>query len=307
MASYAMIKELREKTDKNGNSYLDLIVVGSDKKDYPAKLWRFENNGMFCANDVVEIEYKADEYKGKVQLNITSMKKAPEEMISQFIPTSQHDGKAVFTMLYSKVQSFRDSDLKAIVSDIMMSNKEALEVYPAAFRLHHAIVGGLMLHTASIVEMAEKICDIYPAVNRELLISGAILHDVAKVFEMHVSKSGLCDSYTVGGELIGHLVKGAMYIEKSAEKLGVNNEKVLLLEHMVLSHHELPEYGAAKMPMFLEAEILASLDTLDATIFEITEAVSKVEKGEFTDRQWALDNRKLYNHMLAGTEHKVNL
>lgn len=307
MASYAMIKELREKTDKNGNGYLDLIVVGSDKKDYPAKLWRFENNGMFCANDVVEIEYKADEYKGKVQLNITSMKKAPEEMISQFIPTSQHDGKAVFTMLYSKVQSFRDSDLKAIVSDIMMSNKEALEVYPAAFRLHHAIVGGLMLHTASIVEMAEKICDIYPAVNRELLISGAILHDVAKVFEMHVSKSGLCDSYTVGGELIGHLVKGAMYIEKSAEKLGVNNEKVLLLEHMVLSHHELPEYGAAKMPMFLEAEILASLDTLDATIFEITEAVSKVEKGEFTDRQWALDNRKLYNHMLAGTEHKVNL
>ncbi len=307
MASYAMIKELREKTDKNGNGYLDLIVVGSDKKDYPAKLWRFENNGMFCANDVVEIEYKADEYKGKVQLNITSMKKAPEEMISQFIPTSQHDGKAVFTMLYSKVQGFRDSDLKAIVSDIMMSNKEALEVYPAAFRLHHAIVGGLMLHTASIVEMAEKICDIYPAVNRELLISGAILHDAAKVFEMHVSKSGLCDSYTVGGELIGHLVKGAMYIEKSAEKLGVNNEKVLLLEHMVLSHHELPEYGAAKMPMFLEAEILASLDTLDATIFEITEAVSKVEKGEFTDRQWALDNRKLYNHMLAGTEHKVNL
>ena len=126
-----------------------------------------------------------------------------------------------------------------------------------------------MLHTASIVEMAEKICDIYPAVNRELLISGAILHDVAKVFEMHVSKSGLCDSYTVGGELIGHLVKGAMYVEKSAEKLGINNEKVLLLEHMVLSHHELPEYGAAKMPMFLEAEILASLDTLDATIFEI--------------------------------------
>lgn len=307
MASYAMIKELREKTDKNGNGYLDMIVIGSDKKEYPAKLWRFENNGMFAANDVVEIEYKADDYKGKTQLNIQTIKKAPDEMISQFIPTAQHDGKAVFTKLYSKVQSFRDSDLKAIVSDIMMSNKEALEVYPAAFKLHHAMVGGLMLHTASIVEMAEKICDIYPAINRELLISGAILHDVAKTFEMHVGKSGLCDSYTVGGELVGHLVKGAIYVEKTAEKLGINNEKVLLLQHMVISHHGLPEYGACKMPMFLEAEVLATLDTLDATIFEMTEAISKVEKGEFTDRQWALDNRKLYNHSLAGTEHKVNL
>ena len=156
MASYAMIKELREKTDKNGNGYLDMIVIGSDKKEYPAKLWRFENNGMFGANDVVEIEYKADDYKGKTQLNIQSIKKAPDEMISQFIPTAQHDGKVVFTRLYSKVQSFRDADLKAIVSDIMMTNKAQLETFPAAFKLHHAMVGGLMLHTASIVEMAEK-------------------------------------------------------------------------------------------------------------------------------------------------------
>lgn len=307
MASYAMIKELTEKKDKNGNGYLDMVVIGSDKKEYPAKLWRFENNGQFSADDVIEIEYTLDNYKGKTQLTITMIKKAPEEMINEFVPSSEHSGKSVFTMLLGKVNNFADNDLKAIVSKIMLDNREALEVYPAAYRLHHAIVGGLMLHTASIVEMAEKICTVYPNINRELLLSGAILHDVAKTFEMSTSKSGLCNGYTMGGELIGHLVKGAMYVDETAAKLGICNEKATLLEHMILSHHGVPEFGSPVRPMFLEAEILSALDDLDSKIFEINNATSKVNIGEFTDRQWALDNRKLFNHGLSSTEHKVNL
>lgn len=307
MASYALIKELNEKKDKNGNGFLDLIVIGSDKKEYPAKIWRFENNGQFATDDVIEIEYTVDNYKGKTQLNITTIKKAPDEMIKDFIPSSEYDGKSVFSILLNKVNNFTDSELKAIVSQIMLDNRAALEVYPAAYRLHHAMVGGLMLHTASIVEMAEKICTIYPNINRELLLSGAILHDVAKTFEMNTAKSGLCSGYTIGGELIGHLVKGAMYIDETAKSLGIDSEKVTLLEHMVLSHHGVPEFGSPVRPMFLEAEILSSLDSLDATIFEINNATSKVESGSFTDRQWALDNRKLFNHGLSSTEHKVNL
>lgn len=307
MASFALIKELSEKKDKNGNGFLDLIVIGSDKKEYPAKIWRFDNNGQFETNDVIEIEYTVDNYKGKTQLNITTIKKAPDEMISDFVPSSEYDGKAVFSMLLAKVNNFSDEVLKAIVSKILLDNREALEVYPAAYRLHHAIVGGLMLHTASIVEMAEKTCTVYPNINRELLLSGAILHDVAKTFEMNTAKSGLCSGYTVGGELIGHLVKGAMYIEDTAKVLGIEDEKVTLLEHMVLSHHGVPEYGSPVRPMFLEAEILSTLDSLDATIFEINNATSKINTGSFTERQWALDNRKLFNHGLSSTEHKVNL
>lgn len=307
MASFAMIKELAEKKDKNGNGYLDIIVIGSDKKEYPAKVWRFENNGLYETGDVIEIEYTVDNYKGKPQLNITSIKKADSQLASQFVPSSEYDGKSVFSMLLEKANNFSDADFKKIVTHIMLENREKLEVYPAAYRLHHAIVGGLMLHTASIVEMAEKICQIYPNVNRELLLSGAILHDVAKTFEMETGKTGLCTGYSVGGELIGHLVKGAMYIEDTAVKLGVDYDKAVLLEHMVLSHHGVPEYGSPVRPMFLEAEILSALDSLDATIFEINNATGKVEAGKFTDRQWALDNRKLYNHGLSEFEHKVNL
>ena len=111
----------------------------------------------------------------------------------------------------------------------------------------------------------------------------------------------------MGGELIGHLVKGAMYIEETAKSLGINSDMVTLLEHMVLSHHGVPEFGSPVRPMFLEAEILSTLDELDAKIFEINNATDKVGVGEFTERQWALDNRKLYNHGLSSTEHKVNL
>lgn len=307
MASFAMIKELAEKKDKNGNGYLDIIVIGSDKKEYPAKVWRFENNGLYETGDVIEIEYTVDNYKGKPQLNISSIKKADSQLASQFVPSSEYDGKSVFSMLLEKANNFSDADFKKIVTHIMLENREKLEVYPAAYRLHHAIVGGLMLHTASIVEMAEKICQIYPNVNRELLLSGSILHDVAKTFEMETGKTGLCTGYSVGGELIGHLVKGAMYIEDTAVKLGVDYDKAVLLEHMVLSHHGVPEYGSPVRPMFLEAEILSTLDSLDATIFEINNATGKVEAGKFTDRQWALDNRKLYNHGLSEFEHKVNL
>ncbi len=307
MASFAMIKELAEKKDKNGNGYLDIIVIGSDKKEYPAKVWRFENNGLYETGDVIEIEYTVDNYKGRPQLNISSIKKADSQLASQFVPSSEYDGKSVFSMLFEKANNFSDADFKKIVTHIMLENREKLEVYPAAYRLHHAIVGGLMLHTASIVEMAEKICQIYPNINRELLLSGSILHDVAKTFEMETGKTGLCTGYSVGGELIGHLVKGAMYIEDTAVKLGVDYDKAVLLEHMVLSHHGVPEYGSPVRPMFLEAEILSTLDSLDATIFEINNATGKVEAGKFTDRQWALDNRKLYNHGLSEFEHKVNL
>lgn len=307
MASFAMIKELTEKKDKNGNGYLDLVVIGSDKKEYPAKIWRFDNNGTFAVDDVIEIEYTIDNYKGNTQLTISSIKKADDSMAKEFVPQSEYNGKAVFSILLDKVNRFNDNELKEIVTHIMLENREKLEVYPAAYKLHHAVVGGLMLHTASIVEMAEKVCTVYPNINRELLLSGAILHDVAKTFEMSTSKSGLSSGYTVGGELIGHLVKGAMNVEQTALALGITSEKVTLLEHMILSHHGIPEFGSPIRPLFVEAEILSTLDMLDATIFEFSAATDKVKAGEFTDRQWALDNRKLYNHGLSSTQYKVNL
>ena len=140
-----------------------------------------------------------------------------------------------------------------------------------------------------------------------MLTCGIIVHDICKIDEFNISSSGLVTSYSVKGELLGHLVMGAMKIGEKAKELGISEEKAVLLQHMVISHHGEPEFGAAVRPMFLEAEILSQLDKLDATIYEITNAVSETPEGDFSQRQWALDNRKLYNHARKKSEPKANL
>lgn len=306
---FVILKKCEEKTAKNGSAYLDLII-GDKDGELPAKLWSYDGGNKFEAEMVVKIRGSIEQYNGKDQFRISQIRPAVSEdnyNITDLVPASEVGGAQIFDMLIKKINAFKDEELKAVVLSIMQDKKDILISCPAAFRLHHAMLGGLMLHTASIVRMAEEVCRIYPNINKDLLLAGAVLHDAAKTWEFQFSKTGLVKSYSTEGELIGHLVKGAMYVEEKAKELNINSEKITLLEHMILSHHGVPEYGSPIRPMFLEAEILSSLDTLDAAIFEINNATGKVETGSFTDRQWALDNRKLYNHGLSSTEHKVNL
>ena len=275
-----------------------------------AKYWDFNGGDLFEEESVVKVRGAVEQYNGRDQFRIQQIRPAAETdqyNLSDLVPSSAVGGRQIYDMMMKKVSAFQDQDLKALVTDIMESKKEILVTSPAAFRLHHAMVGGLMLHTMSIVRMAEQICKIYPNINRELLLSGAILHDVAKTWEFTFSKTGLVKGYSEGGELIGHLVEGAMWVDSAAKRLGVPQEKAQLVEHMILSHHGVPEFGSPVRPMFVEAQILSALDTLDAQIFEFHSATSKVEPGKFTDRQWSLENRKLFNHGLSGTEHIVNL
>lgn len=306
---FVILKKCEEKKTKNGSVYLDLIL-GDKDGEIPAKLWDYSGDGLFEPEMIVKVRGTIEQYNSNDQFRIAQIRPAAstdDYNMADLVPASEIGGKQIFDMLLKRVNSFEDEDLKKIVSKILNDKKDLLVSCPAAYRLHHAILGGLMLHTISIVRMAEEICKIYPNIDKELLLSGAILHDVAKVWEFELSKSGLVKGYSSGGELMGHLVKGAMYVEDAAKELGIESEKTLLIQHMILSHHGVPEFGSPVKPMFLEAEILSSLDTLDAKIFEINTATQKVEKGKFTERQWALDNRRLYNHGLTTSEHKVNL
>ncbi|MBQ2136071.1 MAG: HD domain-containing protein, partial [Clostridia bacterium] len=149
--------------------------------------------------------------------------------------------------------------------------------------------------------------NIYPFVDRDLLISGAMLHDISKLEEFEVGESGIASGYSVEGNLIGHLAMGAMMIKRYAQELGINEKTAMLVEHMILSHHGEPEFGAAVRPMFIEAEILSELDLLDSRIFEMREEVSSTKADDFTGRLWALDNRKLYNHGRMDLNEKVKL
>ena len=239
------------------------------------------------------------QYNGSDQLKIERIRHTTTDDnvdVSDFVQTAGYTGEQMFNELLSIAEDFQDEELKTIVTAILKDNRMCLLYWPAAFKLHHAIRGGLLLHTLSIVRLAQKVCIIYPFVDCELLISGAILHDIAKLSEFSVADSGIATGYSCEGNLLGHLAMGAMVIERYAEKLGISQKTAMLLEHMVLSHHGEPEFGAAVRPMFIEAELLSELDLMDSRVYEMKEAVISANVDDFSGRIWAMDNRKLFNH-----------
>ena len=304
--AFAVIKQCDRKTAKNGNFYLDMIL--SDKQgEISAKLWDYNevSHGRYEADMFVKVRGTLLKYNGSDQLRVERIRPVCDSdnvNIADYVKSAQYSGEDMYSALYGKIRNFSDEELKKLVLYLLDENKEQLLYFPAAYRLHHAIRGGLLMHTSAIVKLCEGVCKVYPFVDRELLISGAVLHDIAKTKEFSVSASGIASGYTVEGNLIGHLVKGAMMIEKAAQSLSVSEEKSMLLQHMVLSHHGEPDFGAAVRPLFLEAELLSELDLMDARVYEIMNAVDGLEKGSFSQRQWELDNRKIYKHNAASLE-----
>ncbi|MEE1504752.1 MAG: HD domain-containing protein, partial [Acutalibacteraceae bacterium] len=148
---------------------------------------------------------------------------------------------------------------------------------------------------------------IYPCIDRELLLSGAILHDIAKMREYTLNNVGIVDGHTLEGVLLGHLVMGAEDVGRKCDELGISSEKKTLLQHLLISHHGKLEYGAAVRPSFIEAEVLSQLDNFDANMYEMAEAVAGVEVGEFSGKLWMFENRRFYNHGRVAIEPKANI
>lgn len=308
---FCLIKSAERKTSSKGDAYLDM-TLGDRDGEINAKLWRYseEAHGVYAFNDIVKIRGTISQYNGADQLRIERIRKAlPSDgvRIEDFVQSAAYSGEQMYEELMSIADSFTDKDLKLIVTKILEDNRLKLLYWPAAFRLHHAVRGGLLLHTLSIVRLAEGVCTVYPFVDRELLVSGAILHDIAKLAEFEVSDSGIASGYSVQGNLLGHLAMGAMTVEKYAEQLGIKRETAVLLEHMVLSHHGEPEYGAAVRPMFIEAELLSELDLMDSRVYEMREAVAAAKPEDFTARIWAMDNRKIFNHSRTDMNNDTKL
>ncbi len=296
---FCLIKTLELKKTAKGLNYLDMTLADSTG-EINAKFWDYkeELHSDIKANMLVKVRGTESVYNDAPQFRVERIRKVLESdnvNIDDYVPTTEYSGEILFNEIYSIAQNFENQQLKILVMTILDDNREQLIICPAAYRLHHAIRGGLMYHTLSVLRLAQGVCSVYPSINKELLYSGVILHDVAKIWEFDVSETGIVSGYSVEGTLIGHLVKGAMNIEKTGEKLGTDKNLLMLIEHMVISHHGEPEFGAAVRPMFIEAEILSQLDLIDARVYEMSHAVSEVEPGSFTARQWALDNRKLFN------------
>lgn len=307
---FVLVKSCDKKTAKNGSVFLDMWLA--DKSgEINAKMWDWREGAFLPeANTVIKVRGVQSAYNGTPQLRVDRARALWDNdnvNMADIIPSADYEGKYMMQTIRSKIDGFNNVQLKSLVNAVLDEYGDKMLDCPAAFKLHHAIRGGLLMHTLSIVKMCECVASIYPTVDRELLISGAVLHDVCKTDEFNISASGLVEGYTAEGTLIGHLVMGAMAIDRIARENNIDKDTAMLLEHMLISHHGEPEFGAATRPLFLEAEILSELDSLDANIYEIENCLADVAPREFSNRQWALHDRKFYNHGRKVPETKVNL
>ena len=216
--------------------------------------------------------------------------------MSALVPTAPIDCGAAMEDLRRAAASITDPDYRAVAEAMLEAHGETLASIPAAKSVHHAFLGGLLMHTANMVKIADFLAGMYPeTIDRSLLLTGTLLHDMAKAQEFVFSQLGLATDYSIKGQLLGHLVMGAQDAAETAARLGVPEEKSVLLQHLILSHHGEPEFGAAVRPLCAEAELLSLIDAVDSRMEIYRETYDTMELDTFSPRIFALE-KKVFRH-----------
>ncbi|MBQ6315798.1 MAG: HD domain-containing protein [Mogibacterium sp.] len=246
---------------------------------------------------IITVAARCKEYQGKNQLVIDVIKgRAKDDTYDRadFFKAAPESPEGMYEYILSRINAFEDEDLRDLCLSFYEDEKDRLMYYPAAMSNHHAEYAGLLYHVKRMMMMGERACEVYTFLNKDLLLAGVALHDIEKLNELNSDENGVVPDYTLEGKMLGHLVMGVAAIGERCRDLGLDEEKCLMMQHMALSHHYEPEYGSPKKPLFPEAEMLHYLDMTDAKMFDMEEALENVEPGEFSDKVYTLDNRKLY-------------
>lgn len=292
---YLIVRSAEQRASANGKNYLDMTLA--DKTgSINAKMW----DGTVqppLAGSIVKVRATGNEFNGRMQLRVEKIRAAESRDavdMSTLIPCAPRDPREMREEIIRAADHIADKDLRLITCELLDRAGDKLLTFPAAKQMHHAERSGLLHHMTTMLRTANAIMSVYPQLNPSLLTAGVIVHDLAKIDEMDADTLGLVSDYSVDGKLLGHIVRGVVNIQLAAEKTKASPVKALLLQHMVLSHHGIPDYGSPIAPKFPEAEVLNTIDTLDARLFEMDEALSRAMPGGFSEKVWGLDNRQLY-------------
>lgn len=301
ITTYLLVKSIAIKVGSNKKAYLDLLL-GDNSGEINGKKWDIADEEVpglqrITENSVIKVRALVTEWNGMKQLRITRIRLTGAEdniEMSDFIKAAPEKAEDMYSFIYERAGGFSDKDLRCLCTEILERRKDKLMYYPAAQKNHHAEQAGLLYHIKRMLMMAERACEVYTNLDRELLSAGVILHDIEKMDEIESNELGISPGYSFEGKMLGHLVLGVRELEKIANELKVPREKAVMLEHMMLSHHYEPEFGSPIRPLFPEAEMLHYLDMIDAKMFDMQEVVEKTEPGKFSERVWTLNNRTIY-------------
>lgn len=294
-----ILKTAQPRTTVSGKPFLNAALADRTGA-IEAKVWDYPGPlGQADEGKVVKIKGSVTEFRGMLQFTVDKIAlAAPEERgdLSRLVPVAPMDRPAAWEDILRLVDTMADADYRAVCQKMLEKYGEAFRTIPAAKSVHHSFLSGLLMHTWTMLQAADRLAGLYgDIVDRSLLLAGTLLHDFLKAEEFSFSDLGLVTEYSVRGQLLGHLVMGAQEVGKVADALGIPEEKSVLLQHLLLSHHGQPDFGAAVVPACPESELLSLIDTMDSRMEIYRETYADVPAGTFSKRIFALEKR-IYHH-----------
>lgn len=296
---FALITDVTEKSAKTGAPFLD-VKLSDGEKEITAKLFNcaLENFG-YDKGTILATTINVSDYNGAPSYMLKDFRRADSSdgvSLSDFVISAPISGRDMFRefMDAAFVMKVRNPVLGSILQCILEEYKDKLLYWSAAKSMHHNCYSGLLYHSYRMMQSAKAMAKIYTAADEDMLVAGAILHDIGKLQELETDQMGIAE-YTVDGNLFGHLLLGIEIVKKAASEVGVasNNETLKNLCHIIASHHYEPAWDAIKRPATIEALIISQLDMIDSRVYMFEKAESELTPGEISQTPIA-DSIRVY-------------
>lgn len=299
---YNFYGKVLQKNDSSYDSYpINVLTENSENL-----IVRVQKEESISLNKIYFFETEAVQFKDKIHFEALShiilgemeeTENRKEELLKFFYHYAPVETELIRNDIETKIIGISNSVIKQVTETIYNRFKEDFYLYPAATKFHHAYISGLAYHTHSMLKLAEGFFHVYPFLNQDLVNAGIILHDICKIFEFDSYEGS---EYTIKGKLIGHITMGANLIDSTAKELGVEQEEeVMLLEHIIISHHYYGNFGSPRKPNIAEALIIHFIDNIDSKTTVLGEELNLVEVGHLTNSIGVLERERYYKHKLT--------
>lgn len=292
-----LVKDVKNGTTSKGSPYLSLTL--QDKTGtIDGKFWDVKENeqALIQVGKILKFSFEVLLYKDKLQLRMNHVEEISEDEynLEDFVISSDHSEVERRSLTQSLIDSIQNDVYRKLVIGMLSYVGDKFFTFPAASKIHHGWKGGLSDHSLSMATLADELCKHYPQLDRDLLVSAALIHDVGKTAEL---SGPVTTEYTLEGKLEGHISLANAWLSEVSEKLGVQDrEETVLMHHMILSHHGKMEYGSPVAPMIIEAEALYLIDNMDARLTSLKMALDAIKPGTWTSRMFQFENRQFYKH-----------
>ena len=290
-----LVKDTKNGVTTKNSPYLSLVLADSSGM-IDGKYWdvKPDQQALVEIGKVLKVSFEVIKYNENLQLKVFKVEEAEEGSydLADFVVTSSESEEVRKEKLTHFLNLISNETYRTLVLGMLEKVGAKFMEYPAASKIHHSYLGGLSEHSLSMAEICEYVCEHYPQLNRDLLIAGALIHDLGKTSEM---SGAVTTEYTLEGKLEGHISLANGWLTEVSERLNLQDkEETILLHHMILAHHGHLEFGSPVLPQLQESEVLCLIDNLDARMNTLKNALNNTKPGAWTPKLFALDNRQFY-------------